>query len=252
MMIKNNPAEGVCILNKGGAVNLLASLIMLVLVLSSAVMAQTTLTFTTADNQEHSRAQAMNGVLTECFKRMGIVLEIVSMPSKRSLENANNGTEDGNFLRTDGITLAYPNLIKVPEKIAVNRIVAFSKHTDIPVNGWESLLEYHVVYVNGWRNCERELKKAKEQTVIKNEELLFTFLEKERADVGVFGQSTGLEVLKKLGYSDIKALQPPIDVSDMFLYIHKKHEDLIPEIVRTLQEMKKDGTYQNLVHREFQ
>ncbi len=232
--------------------NIVTYLIVSILVLSSAAMAQTTLTFTTADDQEHSRAQAMNGVLTECFKRMGIVLEIVSMPSKRSLENANNGIEDGNFLRTDGITEAYPNLIKVPEEVTVNRIVAFSKHTDIPVNGWKSLLEYHVVYVNGWRNCERELKKAKEQTVIKNEELLFTFLEKERADVGVFGQATGIEVLKKLGYWDIKALQPPIVTSDMFLYVHKKHEGLIPAIVRTLQEMKKDGTYQKLVHLDFQ
>lgn len=224
---------------------------MLILVVSSAAMAQTTLTFTTADDQKHSRSQAMNRVLTECFNRMGIVLEIVPMPSKRSLENANNGIEDGNFIRTDGITQAYPNLIKVPEKIAVNRIVAFAKQTDIPVNGWKSLLQYHVVYVNGWRNCERELKGAKEQTVVKNEGLLFTFLEKNRTDVGVFGQATGVEVLKKLGYTDIRALEPPIVVSDMFLYVHNRHEDLIPEIVRNLQEMKKDGTYQNLMQQDF-
>lgn len=155
-----------------------ASLIMLILVVSSAAMAQTTLTFTTADDQKHSRSQAMNRVLTECFNRMGIVLEIVPMPSKRSLENANNGIEDGNFIRTDGITQAYPNLIKVPEKIAVNRIVAFAKQTDIPVNGWKSLLQYHVVYVNGWRNCERELKGQKSKPLLKMKAFCLHFLKK--------------------------------------------------------------------------
>lgn len=226
--------------------------IMLVFVLSSGAVAQTTLTFTTADDQNHSRAKAMNAVLTECFKRMGMALEIIPMPSKRSLKNANNGTEDGNFVRTDGITQAYPNLIKVPERISVNRIVAFSKNTNIKVSGWKSLLKYHVAYVNGWRNCERELKNPKSKTVVKNEELLFTLLEKDRADVGIFGQSTGIEVLKKFGFSDIKALEPPIVVSDLFLYVHKKHESLIPEIIKNLKKMKKDGTYENLVRQAGQ
>jgi len=214
-------------------------------------MAQTTLTFTTADDQNHARANAVNEMLTECFKRMKIELNIIPMPSKRSLKNANDGIEDGNFVRTDGITKAYPNLIKVPEPISVNRIVAFSKNI-IKINGWESLLKYHVAYVNGWRNCERELKNPKAKTIVRNEELLFTLLEKERAEVGIFGQSTGMEVLNKLDFFDIKALEPPIVVSDLFLYIHKKHERLIPEIVNNLKMIKNDGTYKKLIDKTFQ
>lgn len=225
--------------------------ILLCFALSSSLMAQTTITFTTADDQSHSRSKAMNAVLSKCFNRMGMTLEIIPMPSKRSLENANSGTEDGNFVRTDNITQAYPNLLKVPENICVNRIVVFSKNTNIKVSGWKSLLPYHVVYVNGWRNCERELKNPKAKTVVKNEKLLFTLLEKERAEVGIFGESTGLEVMRTLGYSDIKALEPPIVVSDLFLYVHKKHEDLIPEIVKNLKMMKKDGTYEKIFNHAF-
>lgn len=47
------------------------------------------------------------------------------------------------------------------------------------------------IKINGWRNCERELKNARAITVVKNEAILFTLLEKDRAQVGVFGQSTG-------------------------------------------------------------
>ena len=214
--------------------------------LSSSSLAQTTLKFTTADNQTFSRSKCMNAVLIECFNRMGLRLEIIHIPSKRSLINANIGTEDGNFVRTEGISAQYPNLIKVPEKISENRIVAFSKNTGIKVDGWQSLLKYQVAYINGWRNCERELRQSKTKISVKNEALLFTLIEKNRVDVGVFGQSTGVEVLKLLGYSDIKALEPPIVVSSLFLYVHKKHEKLIPEIVKTLRGMKGDGTYKKL------
>lgn len=193
----------------------------------------------------------MNEMLTECFNRMGVGVEIFPMPSKRSLINANNGTEDGNFVRTEGITQRYPNLIKVPEKISENRIIAFSKNTGIKINGWKSLLPYHVTYVNGWRNCERELKNARAITVVKNEVLLFTLLEKDRAQIGIFGQSTGKAALEKLGYSRITPLVPPIVISDLFLYLHKKHQNLIPDIVNTLRGMKKDGTYDRFIHQNF-
>ena len=87
-----------------------------------------------------------------------------------------------------------------------------------------------------------------EAIIVKNENLLFTLLEKNRADVGIFGKSTGEQILKKLGYFSIKALEPPIVTSDLFLYVHKQHGKLIPEIVKTLKLMKKDGTYQNLIN----
>ena len=215
--------------------------------LSSSAIAQPTITLTTADNQAYSRSMAMNAVLTECFKRMKIELVIISMPSKRALLNADNGTEDGNFVRTDGISKLYTNLVKVPEKLTENPIVAFSKNMDIKIKGWKSLLNYHVVYVNGWRNCERKLKDVKGKTIVKNEELLFTLLEKDRADVGVFGYHTGMNLLKIRKNTEIKALSPPIVVSALFLYLHKTHAALIPEIVKNIKAMKNDGTYERLL-----
>jgi polar amino acid transport system substrate-binding protein len=227
--------------------NCLVLILFVFLLFSSASSAQTILTFTTGDDQSHGRAQAMNAVLTECFNRIGIKLNIISMPSKRSLINANNGIEDGNFLRTDTLSYAFPNLIIVPERLSVNRVVAFSKNENIEINGWESLFQYHVVYVNGWKNCERELKNHKSITTVKNEYLLFTLLEKNRAEVGIFELETGTEALQKLGYTDIKAIGSPIVSNDLFLYVHKKHAGLISEIVNTLRLMKQDGTYQEII-----
>ena len=205
------------------------------------------LIFTTADDQQHRRAQAANAILTETLERLGMDLRIIPMPSARSLKNANAGIEDGNFLRTKGIGNAYPNLIPVPEPIVVNPIVAFSKNLSIRVDGWKSLLKYHVVCINGWRNCERELIRPKARTMLKNEALLFTLLAKNRAEVGVFGLHTGREVLKRLDIKDVHPLDPPITVSNLYLYVHKKHEELIPGFLRVLRSMKADGSYQRLM-----
>ncbi len=241
----------VCILTNKGR-NGMKNLFFILFVLSvfwvpSQGFSQKTLTFTTADNQEHPRSIAMNAVLTEVFTRMGIKLKIVAMPSKRSLINADKGIEDGNFLRTQGISAKFPNLIMIPERLSVNNIVAFSKHQNIQVNGWKSLNDYHVVCVNGWRNCARELPDPKQKTIVKDEKLLFTLLEKDRADLGIFGRSTGLKLLDEMGIANIKALDPPVAVSGLFLYINKKHESLIPNISGILRQMKNDGTYQKIL-----
>lgn len=188
----------------------------------------------------------MKSVLEEAFGRMGIALDVVHLPSERSLRNADAGVEDGNFVRTAGIK-AHPNLVRVPEKLFVNRIVAFSKDRSLKMDGWKGLTPYNVTFVRGWKNCQRNIKHAKSITPVRNEDLMFKLLYKGRADVGIFGKRTGLDKLKEMGIDGIHALDPPIVVSDLFLYMNKRHEGLIPEIVAVLKEMKRDGTYQRLL-----
>lgn len=190
----------------------------------------------------------MNAVLEEAFSRLGFSIEIQNLPSERSLKHANNGIADGNFVRTSYIAAAYPNLRMVPEKLAVNYIVAFSKQ-ELEIDGWKSLLPHSTVYINGWKNCEKELKTAKKKTVVKSDTHLFRFLEKNRADLGIYGRSTGMAILKEMGITDIKPLTPPIVVSDLFLYLNKKHELLIPKVTQTLQQMKANGTYMEIIKR---
>ncbi len=219
------------------------------LFIAPAVAAPTSMTFTTGDARSDGRTKAMEELLTVCFKRLGIQIEVIPMPSERSLYNANAGTQDGNFLRTDGISKSYPNLIKVPEPFFVNTIVAFSHNKNIKINGWESLLPYRVAWVNGWKNCERELSTAKSVSRIRSEKALFLFLEKKRADVGVFGLHTGTAVLNKLNITSVYPLSPPIVVSNLYLYVNKKHESMIPQIVKTIQEMKLEGTFENVINK---
>jgi polar amino acid transport system substrate-binding protein len=216
--------------------------------LTMSAFAQSTITFNSADNPALPRSTAMKEVLTEVFARMGIGFRVVYLPSARALKNANDGIEDGNFLRTGGIK-AYPNLIQVPENISKVEIVGFSKDPGMTIKGWNSLKPYHVSYVTGWALCDRNLSGTESLITVRNEELLFTLLAKDRAEIGIFGRVAGYQTMKRLQITGIEALSEPLYADDLYFYINKKHEKLIPTIVKTLREMKSDGTYDRIVNR---
>ncbi|MCJ7599876.1 MAG: transporter substrate-binding domain-containing protein [Desulfobulbaceae bacterium] len=221
------------------------------LIFSSSAFAQSKIIFNSADSPTLRRSVAMKELLTELFQRMGMEFSVVYLPSARALKNANDGIEDGNFLRTGGIK-AYPNLIQVLEKISEIEVVAFSKNKNIHIKDWSSLEPYNVTYVTGWKLCDAHLFRKKSLVTVRNEDLLFTLLEKDRADIGIFGRKAGYETMKRLGITDIEALSDPLYVDDLYFYINKKHAKLIPAIIETLREMKRDGTYESIVRKAFE
>ena len=49
--------------------------------------------------------------------------------------------------------------------------------------------------------------------------------------------------VKQLGY-DISIVEPPIVSEPNFIYLHKKHADLVAKIARVIEEMKQDGAFE--------
>ncbi len=185
-------------------------------------------------------------VMKEAFQRNGLDVVVQAPTAERGLQHANRGIDDGDGPRIAGLSRLYPNLIQVPEKIVDVEFTAFSKK-DIPVtNSWDSLDDYRVGILIGWKILEENLASASLRKV-KDAETLFRLLNDGRIDVAVINRVDGQAVIRQMNMDGIKALQPPLDVKEMFLYLHRKHEDLVPKIDRTLKEMKADGTYQKIV-----
>ncbi|BCS89382.1 substrate-binding periplasmic protein [Pseudodesulfovibrio sediminis] len=211
----------------------------------------TALVFSTADDQDIARSKSINAVLAECFKRMGISITIKTGPSKRTIFDANEGVVDGNFVRTKGISNEFTNLIRIPEPLGENIIVAFSRDSHIKIEGWESLLPYHVAWVRGWCDCNSSLSKAWRTNELNNEKLLFTFLKEGRADVGIFGLEAGQQILKRMHIDTVSPILPPIVKRELFLYLNTRHAALVPHVVDTLRTMKEEGTYQAILDRYY-
>jgi polar amino acid transport system substrate-binding protein len=188
-------------------------------------------------------------ILQEAFGRIDQQIDIDHLPSERALMNANSGLTDGEFPRISGLERLYPNLVKVPEKLTNYEFVAFSKHQGIKMPSWDALHPYDVAIVRGWKILEKNIVNTRSLVRAKSQKLLFNLLVNNRADIVVYSRVAGYAFIHSQGLEGIVALEPPLAVREMYLYLNKKHEQLIKPLAQALREMKADGTYTEIKNR---
>jgi polar amino acid transport system substrate-binding protein len=190
-----------------------------------------------------------NGILDllikEAFARIGMEVRLQSRPPERSLLDADQGMVDGDAVRIGGLGRQYPNLIQVPEKVLVCDFVTFSKQVALKPSGWKDLKPYNVAIIRGHKISETHIGEPRSLVKARDTEALFRLLDNDRVDLVVCERLFGTMKAKKIN-PRIKVLEPPLVTLDFYLYLHKRHQALIPKISEALQAMKKDGTYQKL------
>ena len=97
---------------------------------------------------------------TEIFKRLGIEIEVISLPAERSIRNTNAGIEDGDLFRIAGLEKTYSNLIMVPEKMGDFEFMGYSLKAGVKVKNWAGLEPYKVGIITGWKMYELNVKRA--------------------------------------------------------------------------------------------
>lgn len=185
----------------------------------------------------------LNLVVGEALGRIGYGMEAVRLPAERALINANAGIDDGDLSRIAGLQKIYPNLIQVPETVMEVEFVAFTRDLEFPIRGWQSLKPYSVAYITGWKILERNIAEAAELTRVKNVDQLFALLLKNRVDIIVYSRWSGLDYIKQHHLRGVKILEPTLDRQNMYVYLHKKHQILVPKLAVALRTMKLDGSY---------
>ena len=220
-----------------------ASLLLATATATSGLAAMPTITVSTNNTPEDRKVLA--AVSREAFKRLGLDFALVSLPSERSLQSADNGEVDGEGLRVAGLSDQYRNLIQVPERYISVSFVAFArKPVELSVNqSWASLKPHRIAFITGWKMFEANATGARVVTKVNGPEQLFRMLENDRIDLALYTRRGGEDLIRKLGMSSIVALEPSLQEVDMHLYLHRKHQLLVPRLAQTLREMKTDGTH---------
>ncbi len=218
-----------------------------------SALSQQTLTLNTAFAPPVSNEQQTgfaDQVVAEALKRIGYKLNTVRLPAERALINANRGIDDGDLSRVAGIEKKYPNLIRVPETIMTIDMVLFSKNMpNFVFNGWESVASYSLAIISGWKILEKNFARLGNRVeIIKtdNADQSFTLLQKDRVDFIAYSYWSGLGYLKAHNITNITLINPPLASPEFYIYLHKKHKKIIPELTAALKEMKKDGTTMKL------
>jgi polar amino acid transport system substrate-binding protein len=192
--------------------------------------------------------QALFDLSKEAFRRIGVDFKLVSLPSERSLHSANQGEVDGEGLRVPGLSSQYPNLVQVPERYIGISFVAFAKDASIRLDqGWASLKPHRVAFINGWKMFETNAAVAKAVTKVDKPEQMFLMLDVDRIDLALYTRADGIALVRSMGLSSVAPLTPALKDVDMYLYLHKRHEALVPKLAQALREMKADGSYNRIL-----
>jgi polar amino acid transport system substrate-binding protein len=226
-----------------------AALLCLLAVLGARPAQADPLVLNTDGAPPHSRADGTgfeDRIVTEAFRRLGVEVKLVQLPSERALQNADQGIDDGNYVRIAGLSALYPNLLMVPEPMSEFSFTAFTRDPGLKTAAWADLRQRRTAIVTGWKIAEQNLKGARSLTRVRDEGMLFALLDKGRVEVVVSSQHTGPLVIRFHGYQGMRALSPPLAVQPMYIYLHKRHAALVPKLAETLRDMRRDGTLQRL------
>ena len=217
----------------------------------ASALASDKLVLTTGVSEPYTtpdRKGFLDQLIPAVFREIGIEAELFIYPTgfERGLLNADAGIDDGFAWRIAGLERQYTNMIRVPEELGDNDFVAIATQHKFATTSWDSLRPYSVTYIIGWKMFEANVPKAKELTLVRNAEQLFTLLVKGRADVVLYERWQGLEQTRGIG---IKAMvmEPPLARTKMYMYLHRKHADLVPRVSEALIKLKRDGRYQRIV-----
>lgn len=205
------------------------------LVLTAGVLAP----YTTPD-----RKGFLDQIVKAVFQELGLEAELLIYPTatERGMRNANEGVDDGLAMRVAGLENQYPNLIRVPEPVAINDFVAMSIKYRFATTGWDSLEPYEVSYIIGWKVFEQNVPAGKERTLVRDAEQLFTLLARDRTDVVLYERWQGLAQTRAMGLP-VQVMEPPLARTPMYMYLHKKHAALVPRVAQALVKLKRNGTY---------
>ncbi|MEH6405625.1 MAG: transporter substrate-binding domain-containing protein, partial [Sneathiella sp.] len=198
----------------------------------------------------------LNGVAqevgTRAFGKYNIEFGLRTYPKARALLVANSGIVDGDAYRVYDLQKRtagkFPNLLRVDVPYISIYWTAFvgDKNKGLKVTGWKDLANYRVVAIRGNKTMEARLNEfvpKENRAVVGKYEQAFEMLLQDRVDIVVGKPSVGVSYLKK--YKSLHMIGE-FEHQDIYMYLHKKHKQLIPKIEFELREMKKSGALLNI------
>ena len=193
--------------------------------------------------------QFLHRVYSELFSRIGFNIAIEHMPSARASSQAEQGIIDGQFGRIYQYQELYPNQIRVNVPVYTMTLMAFAhQQQNIRLeNNWQSFKNqtYRVSYQRGMIISEQNLKKYVRPDLlhsITDIEQGFLKLRHQRTDIFIYSSSGSYPYLLQPTLANTIKPVGVMERKNVFLYLHKKHQSLVPQLTQALKAMRADGT----------
>lgn len=197
-----------------------------------------TLNFSGIDGSQNH--EAVCRVLRVAYDKLGYELDITTAPARRSIEMVNAGQFDGEVQRISVVGDSFDNILRVPVPILETHWRAYTLDPDLKATSWSDLQGRKVGAVNGtW--YVRKLPPDLELHLTTTENLE-QMLVHGRLDVIIVSTLTAQEF-----EFEHYPLETPELALELYHYLHKRHQDLLPQITDVLSDMKEAGAFAALL-----
>jgi polar amino acid transport system substrate-binding protein len=186
----------------------------------------------------------LHAQIKEACRRINRVCEVRSTGSSQRALVLANEKGDGDAFRVSEIKEIAPevteNLVQVPESIISVEFSVYSSEADFSVDGVDSLTGYR----NGVRSGVKFLEKRipGEKTLLPDSKRLLMMLQDKRLDTVSEHTDIADFIIQKRNLVGIIKLQPPLAEFPGYVYLHKKHKELVPMLAASIASMKADGS----------
>ena len=202
----------------------------------------------TISAMDSATTQVPEAVIKEAYRRLKLPLNVIKLPPARSLKMSNAGQFDAELARVKVDHTIYPNLIQVPVAIDLIDATVFSKSVEFEVDGWDSLKPYRIGIRRGVKFTQRGTQGMNVIVGNENEQLL-KMLDRNRVDIVVLNKHNALTAIEQLNLINIRMLQPSVHYLEVFHYLHKKNQHLLPALTHELQQMEQSGEIEAIMKR---
>lgn len=208
---------------------------------TGATFGQTSLRLGRLDNVPD---QFLGGeILLAVYKRLGITVEFMDLPAKRSLIESSEGRVDGEVQRILAVQDQYRTLIAVQPSFNFIEPTAFVRTgAGVRVSGWNSLAPYSIGIVRGVGSSEHGTQGMRAVQAVTTMENLMQSLDAGRFEVAVNDRFSGLLVIRRLGLDGkVQPLDPPLEHIPLYHFLHERHRDLVGKVGQVIRTMQASG-----------
>ncbi len=188
-------------------------------------------------------------ILYQAFKRMGYDVKFDVMGMSSAIVSANSGERDGILVQAAGLEKNYPSLVMVDSSISEVYFEAFSlSDKSYELDSWDDLSGLRVGTLFQKYYIENNIPSTvTDHLRYENWPMLINALQNGECDIAITTRTTTGEVvvpntLKKCGIVDQRYVYP---------YLNEKYADLVPELKKTLNDMKADGSFDAIKNGSF-
>jgi ABC-type amino acid transport substrate-binding protein len=186
-------------------------------------------------------------VLTRIYASMGIDITITPFPAKRAQMLAITGRSVGEIMRIYTYGEENPTVRRVPTPYYYLETTAFIKpNSSIKITSKDDLRNYILAKVRGVKHTNNITVGMENVINLNSTEQVMRFVSAGRADVGLTNTIDGLMTISKLNLN-LVPINKPLAKLNLFNYIHKNFNDLVPLVDEKIKELKANGELTRII-----